>query len=231
MQWCSVLSIPRHTREVCLKARVLALLGQSLSQQSYFRGENAAWLQVTTYSEALRNEHSSLYFLSSHPGHGPSPHPRHRATTAVRSHNAMCVKYEPSRSVGYIMLCSKKLSINSIDFMKNIGEKYFQTCFWPQPCTEPVLVLCCVCVKTCAVGQKCCVPCVPSLLLLGGNVSVDQGRTQQSSTESSKPHQLTVTVPSHELKSFPPVRLDHFITHWHILSFTAIISSEKQVHT
>ena len=141
-------------------------------------------------------------FSRATPGTDPAPTP----ATGPQPLSAItiCVKYEPSSSVGYIMLCSQILSQNSIDFMKNIGEKYFQTCFWPKPCTEPVLVLCCVCVKTCAVGQKCCVPCVASLLLLGGNVSVDQGRTQQSSTESSKLHQLTVTVPSHELKSFPP---------------------------
>ena len=38
MQLYSVLSIPRHPREVRLKAHVLALLGhKSLSQQTYFR--------------------------------------------------------------------------------------------------------------------------------------------------------------------------------------------------
>ena len=37
MQLYSVLSIPRHPCEDRLKALVLALLGQSLSQQTYFR--------------------------------------------------------------------------------------------------------------------------------------------------------------------------------------------------
>ena len=102
------------------------------------------------------------------------------------------------------MPCSQILSQNSIDFIK-ILAKIFSNLFLTEALHGTCFcVVLCVCVKTCAVGQKCCVPCVPSLLLLGGNVSVDQGRTQQSSTESSKLHQLTVTVPSHELKSFPP---------------------------
>ena len=152
-------------------------------------------------------------FSRATPGTDPAPTP----ATGPQPLSAitLCVKYEPSSSVGCIMLCSQILSQNSIDFMKNIGEKYFQTCFWPKPCTEPVLVLCCVCVKTCAVGQKCCVPCVASLLLLGGNVSVDQGRTQQSSTESSC--SISWQSPSRLMSWSPslPVRLDHFITHPH----------------
>ena len=133
-------------------------------------------------------------FSRATPGTDPAPTP----ATGPQPLSALtiCVKYEPSSSVGYIMLCSQILSQNSIDIMKILAkicsnlfltEALHGTCFSVVRCGAKML--CAVCGESAAAGWKrICGPRQDAAKLHWKLLL----------------HQLTVTVPSHELKSFPP---------------------------